>query len=386
MCWWARRNESQKQAPGGSLGPPLAASAWPLPCTGGTVEPGAPVQATGCFLFQSKACGGACEPSRPEPQPCANLVSGVARWPLAWARLPCPEAQKLPVPTLGSGRRLQLVRGRAEVHVGSWSWLLTAAARGRSELPAERSVGPHSSFGFGLLLFVLKELPHTRKEEIKIAGAWGLLCLVSSQEAVCEQGQSPCIRTISTASVAFAEMPPHPRAPAALPLEEVTVQLCPLARSGGGRQHSLPRRQLRGLVQKAAPEPRGSAAGSPGRQVTGTHGGARVPGQSGGGPTPPEQEEARGAAWVALCCAGSPRPLRPPATPPTEPVQATAPPAGPWARPAWASSPAQSGGRPCREGSDSLSAAPAPNSIRIYEACSSCWTPGAVQEPAGAQE
>lgn len=56
--WGARRNESQKQAPGGSLGPPLRLgcghSAWPLPCTGNTVELGAPLQATG--LLQSAVC------------------------------------------------------------------------------------------------------------------------------------------------------------------------------------------------------------------------------------------------------------------------------------------------------------------------------------------
>lgn len=79
VSWWARRNESQKQAPGGSLGAPLAAGVWaasacPLPCTGGTVEPGAPVQATGCFLFQSKACQEWPVSHHGQPRHCADLA------------------------------------------------------------------------------------------------------------------------------------------------------------------------------------------------------------------------------------------------------------------------------------------------------------------------
>lgn len=141
---------------------------------------------------------------------------------------------------------------------------------------------------------------------------------------------------------------PHPRAAA--------------FRSGGSNGPTLPsgpglRWEQRLPSQGACPESSSRATWFSGRR-SGSAGDRDPPEEPGcqargGAAPPPHPAQIRkrhpGAAWVALCCAGSLRP-QPPATPPTEHVLATARPAGPWARPPWASSPAQSRGRPSREG------------------------------------
>lgn len=78
------------------------------------------------------------------------------------------------------------------------------------QLPTEWRVGTHSSFGFCLLVFVLKELPHARKEEITIAAACGSVPRFITGSGVTAGDRARVFGPFPRPLSPLPEVPPHP--------------------------------------------------------------------------------------------------------------------------------------------------------------------------------